>query len=275
MMERESLIVTRSRVLLCSLDGVRPDAIHAAHTPTIDRLAREGAHTWTARTTMPSSTLPCHTSMLRGVDTPRHGITSNTFHPLVRPVPSLIEAASDQGRSAGFFYNWEPLRDLAAPGKLAVSLMHSDCKSAEGDRHVAEMAEMYLNRLDLDLLFVYFGWPDECAHRTGWMSAPYLEAVSNADACLGRLLAAIERRGWAAETTTLVLSDHGGHERTHGTDRDEDMLIPWVLHGPGVRSGHAIQTPVRIYDTCVTLAHVLGLEPSQEWDGRVIQEALS
>jgi len=212
--------------------------------------------------------------MLRGVDTPRHGITTNTFQPLVRPVPSLIEAARDQGRRTGFFYNWEPLRDLAAPGKLDVSVMHCDCKSAEGDQHVAEMAVMYLNRLDLDLIFVYFGWPDECAHRHGWMSPPYLEAIANADACLGQVLAALERLGRAEETTTLVLSDHGGHERTHGTDCDEDMLIPWVLHGPGVRAGHMIETPVRIFDTCVTLAHILGLEPSAEWDGKVINEAM-
>lgn len=263
-----------SRVLLCSMDGVRPDAIQAAPTPTIDRLAREGAVSWTARTVMPSCTLPCHTSMLRGVDTPRHGITSNTFHPIVRPVPSLIEAAHDQGRCTGAFYNWEELRDLAAPGKLNVSVMNSDCKSAAGDQHIADLAVSYVNRLDLEMIFLYFGWPDECGHRNGWMSAPYLDAISNADACLGRVLDAIAQLGRAEETTTLVVSDHGGHERTHGTDQDDDMLIPWVLHGPNVRSGHAIQEQVYIYDSCVTLAHILCLTPSPEWDGRVITEAL-
>jgi predicted AlkP superfamily pyrophosphatase or phosphodiesterase len=263
------------KVLLCSIDGVRPDAIHAANTPTIDRLAREGAFTWRARTDLPSSTLPCHTSMLRGAPVSRHGITSNNFAPLVRPVPSLIDLAFDQGRRTGFFYNWEQLRDLSAPGKLHVSSMHRDCYSPAGDHRVADAAIRALEEQELDLAFVYFGWPDECAHRNGWMSQPYLDAVSNADACLGRVLAAIERLGRAGETVTLVLSDHGGHERTHGTDRDEDMLIPWVLHGPGVRSGYEIEGPVRIWDTCVTLAHVLGLQPSDQWEGRVVTEALA
>jgi predicted AlkP superfamily pyrophosphatase or phosphodiesterase len=253
---------------------MRPDAVQAAQTPVMDRLAQEGASTWTARTVMPSSTLPCHTSMLRGVDTDRHGITSNRFQPLVRPVPSLIEAAKDQGRRTGFFYNWEPLRDLAAPGKLDASMMWADCHSPEGDRHVAELAAGCMQRIYFDLLFVYFGWPDECGHRSGWMSEPYLEAVSNADRCLGHVLEAIQRLGRAEETVTLVLSDHGGHARTHGTEMDEDMLIPWILHGPGVRQGHAIQEPVRIYDTCVTLARLLCLEPSPEWEGRVIHDAL-
>jgi predicted AlkP superfamily pyrophosphatase or phosphodiesterase len=266
--------MARSRVLLCSMDGVRPDAIQAASTPCIDRLAREGAATWTARTVMPSSTLPCHTSMLRGVDTARHGITTNTFHPLVRPVPSLLEAAAQQGRIIGFFYNWEQLRDLAAPGTLNASVMYGDCKSPEGDRFVAQSAIQYLSHLEFDLLFVYFGWPDECGHKHGWMSAPYLEAISHADSCLESVLEALGQKGVGEETTTLVLSDHGGHERTHGTDREEDIRIPWVLHGPGVRKGYAIQEPVRIYDTCVTLAHLLGLNPSPEWEGRVITEAL-
>ncbi|HEX5323373.1 MAG TPA: alkaline phosphatase family protein, partial [Capsulimonadaceae bacterium] len=128
---------------------------------------------------------------------------------------------------------------------------------------------------DLDLLFVYFGWPDECAHRNGWMSPPYLDAIANADTCLARVLEKIEALGRLSETTILVTSDHGGHERTHGTDRDEDMTVPWILSGAGARPGHTISGPVRIYDTCPTLAAVLGLKPSEAWDGQIISEALA
>jgi predicted AlkP superfamily pyrophosphatase or phosphodiesterase len=256
------------------MDGVRPDAIQQAHTPTLDRLVREGSFTWKARTVMPSCTLPCHTSMLRGVDTARHGITSNVFQPLVRPVPSLIDAAKDAGKRTGFFYNWEQLRDLSAPGKLDVSFLWGDDKSLDGDRQVALTVCQYLATLDLDLLFVYFGYPDQAGHRHGWMSEPYLEAVTNADIGLGLILSSIESMGRGEETVTLVLSDHGGHERTHGTDCDEDLTIPWILHGPGVRAGHQIAERVRIYDTCVTLSHLLGIPRSEEWDGRVIHEAL-
>lgn len=263
-----------SRVLLCSLDGVRPDALQMADAPAIHGLASEGAVSWTARTVMPCCTLPCHTSMLRGVDTPRHGITDNTFHPLVRPVPSLLEAASAAGKKTAFYYNWEQLRDLAAPGTLHASAMLGIQASAESDRELAALAIRQLERMDLDLLFIYFGFPDEIAHKTGWMSQPYLDAIANADRCLSQVLAALRRLGRADETTTLVIADHGGHERSHGTEMDEDMLIPWVLHGPGVKSGYTIPSQVMIYDTCPTLAHVLGLEQSPAWEGRVVEEAL-
>lgn len=264
----------RRRLLLCSLDGVRPDALQAVRTPVIDALVAGGAHAWNARSVMPSVTLPCHTSMLRGVDVPRHGITTNTFIPLARPVPSLLDVAAAQGKRCGFFYNWEPLRDLAAPGSLAVSLCYADAFAPAGDREVARLACEYISKLDLDVMFVYFGHPDEAGHAHGWMTQPYLDAIENADACLGEVIDALKNLGRWEETVTLVLSDHGGHERTHGTDSPEDMTIPWILHGPGVKKGATVDAPVFLYDTPTTLARLLGLTPDRYWEGRAIEEAL-
>lgn len=269
-------------VLLCSLDGVRPDAIQATATPNIDRLVAEGACTWSARTVMPSSTLTCHTSMLRGVDTPRHGITTNTFHPLVRPVPSLLEVAHRNGLATGFCYNWEPLRDVADPDSLNLAFLYKHPNyqlNKEGSYLRSEPEQMrflcsLLDSLELNLLFLYLGGTDAVGHAYGWMSPEYLESIPHADRCLGQVLDKITTRWDPAETCTLVLSDHGGHEKTHGTDMPEDMTIPWILHGANVRRGHQITGPVRIYDTCVTLAHILGLPASDQWEGRVIEEAL-
>jgi len=44
------------RLLLCSLDGVRPDALALATTPTIDALIAGGAYAPAARSVMPSVT---------------------------------------------------------------------------------------------------------------------------------------------------------------------------------------------------------------------------
>lgn len=123
-----------------------------------------------------------------------------------------------------------------------------------------------------DFLFIYYGHTDDCGHQHGWMSEPYLRAIENADKCIDYVLQACERTG--RETTVLVQSDHGGHERSHGTDSPEDMTIPWILSGAGVRKGQMLDGNVRIFDTCPTLAAVLGLPHAREWDGRVIEESL-
>lgn len=258
-------------MLLFSLDGVRPDALQAAETPHIDRLRTQGAWTWAARSVMPSITLPCHLSMLRGVPVERHGITSNNFQPLARPVPSVIDAAHAAGKRTAFFYNWEPLRDVTSPGSLDIAYYWGDHLSAAGDRAVAEQAAAHLSRDHYDLVFVYLGWTDECGHRHGWMSEPYLQAIADADACVGAVLQAA---GGPERTVTLVLSDHGGHGRSHGTECDEDMTVPWILSGPGVAKGRQVDAPIVLWDTCTTLAHLLGLPQDPEWDGRVVREAL-
>jgi predicted AlkP superfamily pyrophosphatase or phosphodiesterase len=260
-------------VVLVSIDGMRPDGLLQADTPRMARLIARGASTMAAQTVMPSVTLPCHTSMLRGVDTPRHGITTNVFQPLARPVPSLIDAAHAAGKRTGFFYNWGELRDLCAPGSLDVGYFCQDCHRPQGDWTVARAAAQHTSEAPFDFLFLYFGYTDECGHRNDWMSRPYLDAIANADRCLGHVLDAIEAGG--REAVVLVLSDHGGHGRSHGTDGPEDMTIPWALSGPGIRSGHTLDTPVRIYDTCPTLAALLGVPPAREWEGRVIEEAFA
>lgn len=259
--------------ILFSIDGMRPDALQQARTPNIDRLIREGASTMKARTVMPSVTLPCHTSMFRGVDVGRHGITTNIFTPLARPVPSVIDVAHQHGKRCGMFYNWGPLRDLCGPDSLAYAYMTSDSKTNEGDARVAKVAAEHIVGDQLDFAFVYLGFTDSSGHAHGWMSEPYIAAIENADKCVGLVLSACQEGG--LRPTVLLQSDHGGHERSHGTEMDEDMTIPWMMWGEGVHPTGELRTPVRIFDTCVTLAAAMGLPPAPEWEGKLVEEAWS
>ena len=263
-----------SHALLVSVDGLRADAVPLSDTPVLDRLVAEGASTMACRSDMPSVTLPCHQTMLRGGGGVRHGVNTNTFHPLVRPVPSLIDAARQGGLQTGAFYNWEQLRDLSDPGSLNVSHFCREVDSPEGEERGAEIAVEHMQRMDLGLAFVYLGHLDHVGHQEGWMSGAYLAAIANADRCIGRLVEALEGLGWLESTVVLVTSDHGGHEKVHGTEMDEDMLVPWVLWGTGIRRGHEIEGEVELRDTCPPLAHLLGLPRSPEWEGRVIAEAM-
>jgi predicted AlkP superfamily pyrophosphatase or phosphodiesterase len=256
-------------VLLISVDGMRPDAIDLADTPCMHALIRDGAYCRSARTVMPSVTLPCHTSMFRGVDVPRHGITTNVFQPLARPVPSVFDVAKENDLTTGMFYNWAELRDLMAPQSTSVSYLYNNAFSTEGDDIVADMAVRHLAESQFDLVFLYLGYTDECGHEHGWMSEKYLEAVSNADRCIGRVLDAYRSR-----PNVLLLSDHGGHGKTHGTEQDEDMTIPFLLNGPSVRAGVELREEVRIFDACPTIAALAGLPLHRYWHGRVVTEAL-
>src|SRR5687768_11447712 len=89
------------RVLVISVDGLRPDLLLRSDTPNMHRLFRDGCYTFWARTVPQGITLPSHTSMLTGVTPRRHGIEWNRDLPLFRPVypahPTLFELAHNAG----------------------------------------------------------------------------------------------------------------------------------------------------------------------------------
>jgi predicted AlkP superfamily pyrophosphatase or phosphodiesterase len=254
-------------VIFILIDGLRPDAIDAARCPSLTALRARSAATMRASSVMPSVTLPCHTSIFHSVPPPRHGITRNVWAPMARPLPGLVDLAHVAGRRCAFFYNWEQLRDLSQPGSLRLSFFRDTCYQPDGDQIVADAAAPALAGGDFDFAFVYFGTVDSAGHYYGWMSEGYLEQLERVDAALGTLLDALP-----AGDTVLLQSDHGGHDRNHGTDLPEDLTIPWMVAGPGIRSGYTIEAPVSLLDTAPTLARLLDLAPHRDWEGRCVME---
>jgi len=247
------------------------DGLQQADAPHIDTFVSSGACTYAARAVMPSSTLPCHVSMCRGVPPERHGITTNTWVPPVRPVPSIIDVVHAAGRPTSSFYNWEQLRDLSDPGSLDRAIFLNNCGDPHGDQELAELAASCLkDQGENGFAFVYLGHVDIAGHDYGWMSAEYLRAVERADRAVGTVLEVLDRN----RTVCIVTSDHGGHAQTHGTDLDEDLTIPWVIAGPGVPPGLAIQAQVDLIDNPPTIAALLGIEPAPEWTGKVVDEVV-
>ena len=257
-----------SATILVMIDGVRPDALLLSNCPNLDHLRTHGASTLQASSVMPSITLPCHATIFHSVPPARHGITTNTWTPMARPVPGLVDIARNAGLRSAFFHNWEPLRDLNMPGNLAFSYFRDNCYTdPHGDQVIADEAVRYIHTDRPDFAFVYFGTVDVAGHNYGWMSSRYLEQLSRVDGSLGTLLGALP-----TDYAVFVNSDHGGHERSHGADIPEDMTVPWIAAGPGIRQGLEIQLPVSLLDTAPTIARLLGLKPHTDWEGRCIDE---
>ena len=249
------------------LDGLRPDALEKAECPNLNALRRNGASTLLASSVMPSVTLPCHMSIFHSVPPGRHGITTNDWMPMARPLPGLVDVAKSEGLRCAFYHNWEPLRNLNRPGSLYYSYFRDTVYSPDGDDHIAAEAARMIPADRPDFAFVYLGTIDTIGHQFGWMSQEYLNQVSRVDHWVGVLLNALP-----ADCAVIVNSDHGGHDRSHGTDLREDMLVPWIARGPGIKRGHDIGSAVTLMDTAPTAARLMGLKPHLEWEGRCVDE---
>lgn len=256
-------------VILIMIDGLRPDAITPDCAPNLTGLMARGAWTRQARSVMPCITLPCHMSIFHAVPPERHGVTTNTWSPMARPVPGLVDVARAAGKRCGFYYNWEPLRNLSQPGSLDHSYFRDNVKHRDGDDVISAAAVRSLPADRPDFAFVYHGTTDEVGHDYGWMSADYLAQVARVDALVGRLLAVLRPQA----DHVLVQADHGGHARNHGTAAREDMTIPWIVAGPAIRAGHELPGPVSLLDTAPTLARLLGVAAPRDWEGRCVDEA--
>jgi predicted AlkP superfamily pyrophosphatase or phosphodiesterase len=263
-------------VLLVVIDGLRPDGILQARAPHLNHLTAHGACSLTAQTVMPSITLPTHMTMFHSLHPDQHGVTSNRYKSPSEPVPGLMELARAGGRKTAAFYSWEELRDLWRPGQVDTSaFINIYSKPARDfDMEVAQAAADAIPRERPAFSFVYLGMVDEIAHKAGWMTPEYLQAVEQADAALGFLLGRLREANLLTRTAILVQADHGGHDRNHGSPIPEDMTIPWILSGPGVRQGCQLNGGVSILDTAPTLAHLMDLPAPAAWQGRVIEEAL-
>ena len=251
------------KVNMVLIDGLRPDALLQCGNPYVRQLLSTSAYTLAARTVFPSVTLPCHMSLFHSVDPERHGVTDNVYTPMARPVKGIMEALHGR-RTTAMAYNWEELRDLCRPGNCDFGFYVGiqEYGMEPSTREVCDAAEKLLETKAPDFCFTSFGWVDEQGHASGWMSGEYLHAVSE-NINLARRL--IEKT--ADEYITILLADHGGHGRTHGLATDEDMTIPVVIHGEGIRPGE-IEAPVSILDIAPTVAKLLDCEPAKEWEGK-------
>lgn len=258
-----------TRVLILSIDGLRPDAIPLAPMPNLMALMQSGAYTLAAQTVFPSVTLIAHSSMLTGLCPAKHGVNWNDYIPEngYAQGTDLFDLAHAAGLQTAMYVNKEKLRQITEPASTDRFVYVNDRDSVLADALLADFPQ------DFGLLFVHFGTTDGMGHVHGWMSPEQLSVAYRADEALGRILAELDARGLRDETLVIVSADHGGHDTTHGTYMPVDMTIPWVAAGPGITPG-VLASPVHTMDTAATAAYVLGLPIPSEWDGVPVYEAL-
>jgi len=257
-----------SRVLILSIDGFRPDAIELTPMRNLQALMAEGAYSLVAQTIFPSSTLPSHSSMLTGLCPNKHGVDWNDYLPKrgYAKGTDIFDLAHAAGLRTVMVVGKEKLRQVTEPESTDVFEYINDRDTVIAAR-VAELIPQ-----GFGLMFVHFPTPDWMGHEYGWLSPEQFSVLFRADEALQTILNALDAAGLRQDTLIIVTADHGGHNTTHGTDRIEDMTIPWIIAGPGVY--HAVlATNINTTDTAATVAWALNLPLQPDWDGRPVLEA--
>lgn len=250
------------KTLLIVVDGMRPDSL--TNMEEAQKVIKRGASTMEARTVMPSVTLPCHVSLFHSVDPTRHGTTTNTYAPQVRPIRGLCEVLRAARKSSAIFFSWEQLRDITRPTSLAYSYFMAGhtFNYEKVNTHLADKAIEFLNENDIDFTFLYLALTDEVGHAHGWMSEEYMRAMRLSWNDIDRVVSSLPE-----DYTVIITADHGGHDRTHGSDSPEDMTIPLVILGKDIDANTDL-SGANIKDIAPTIVKLLGVEADPDWEGK-------
>lgn len=250
------------RVLLILVDGMRPDAL--TDIPLAQDFIKRSLSTMTAKTVMPSVTLPCHISLFHSVDPSRHGTTTNTYAPQVRPINGLFEVLKASKKTSAFFYGWHQLRDITRPDSLSFEYFYGGGVfgyDVANDR-LTDEAIRFLAENHIDFTFLYLALSDEVGHAHGWMSEEYLHSVKTSWDNIDKIIKTLPE-----DYAVIITADHGGHDRTHGYDIPEDMTIPMIMLGNGIDVSGNIDG-ANIKDIAPTVVKLLGVEPDSDWEGK-------
>ena len=252
------------KVLLMLMDGMRPDSLPGI--PEAQAMIARGSSAMDAQTVYPSVTLPCHMSLFHSVDPSRHGTTTNIFMPQVRPINGLFDVLKMGRKRTAMFYNWHELRDLGRPGSLSFEYYLQGCSLGWEETTVplTDAVIEHIQKYDPDFTFYYFAYPDEMGHAHGWMTERYQYAVEFCWKEAQRIIDTLPE-----DYVVIVVADHGGHDRTHGTAMPEDMNIPVIITGGPFAAGAQLEN-ASIKDIAPTIAALLGVEAASEWEGKVL-----
>lgn len=246
-----SAAAQNARLVLISVDGLRPDVITAADTPNMAALRDGGASAADALNDLPSATLPNHTTMLTGLVGDRHGVVLNFELPGTVAFPTLFDFAHESGLRSAFFASKSKLKYLAPPDVL---------ETVDIDGETGPLVDRLIEQISPDgpdLIFVHLRDPDSAGHAGDWLSEVYFDAVRAMDALVGEIVAAIEA-DTSRESYIILTADHGGSGTNHFLNIPENRMIPWIVWGPGIQAATTLKAAISIADTTPTALWLLG-----------------
>jgi predicted AlkP superfamily pyrophosphatase or phosphodiesterase len=270
-------------VLFIGVDGLGGYAFPKAQTPNIKALYEMGTFTFKARCVYPSSSSPNWASMIMGAKPKKTHIPKNGFsfekaiqnsycgRPAGQLWPSVYTLMHEQKpeKKIILLHQWDEYSRFVNPNDV-----YSDrCTHTEDS--TTYWAIKTIEAGMPDLLFLHFDNVDHAGHTYGHNTPRYFKDVSKADSLIGLVIQALKKKGIYEQTTIILTADHGGRGKHHGWITANEMNIPWIIVGPGIRKGlHLKNKAVKTIDTGATIAFLFGLRIPECWDGKPVREVL-
>ena len=259
-------------VVVIGIDGLTSKGLIQATTPVMDHLIANGAYKKEARAILPSVSSPNWGAMIHGTGPEANGVTSNDPSKWMLPVeksrngrfPGIFDIIREQLPEAeqGAIFHWDGFGTLVP--KDVVNRYESPSSAEE----TTEQFCKYITAQKPVFAFIQIDHVDGAGHHSGYTSDEYLQTVTNVDSLVGRIIESIRLAGMEDNTLVMVVSDHGGINTGHGGQTPEEVTVPVIYYGKGVKKNYKIQQVVYMYDVAANVAFALNLKTPYSWTGR-------
>jgi predicted AlkP superfamily pyrophosphatase or phosphodiesterase len=238
----------------------------------MDDLIANGAFKYDARTVLPSVSAPNWGAMIHGAGPDATGIISNDHKKWMQPVeksrmgmsPNIFNIIREQLPEVeqGAIFHWGGFGQLLQ--EEVVNRYDTYDSPEETTRQVCD----YITSKKPTFLFIQLDHVDGAGHKFGYKTPEYLKAVAKADSLAGSIMESIRRVGIEDNTLVMIVSDHGGINKGHGGESSDEIAVPVIFYGKGVKKNYKIQQTVYMYDVAANVAFALNLKIPHSWTGR-------
>ncbi len=287
-------------ILIVTIDTLRADHLGCygyskIETPNLDRLARSGVLFENAFSQVPI-TPPSHASIFTGTYPMVHqvrslgGFSLDSSHPTIATIlqqkgwqTAAFVGSTAVARATGLNQGFQTYDDrMTEPG------MNGNPSQRRAGRVVDRALEWLGQQSGQTPFFLWVHVFDP--HTPYDPPSPFKEKytdhlydgeIAYTDRELGRLFEAVEQKAPPDQTVLVVLSDHGESLAEHGEYShgvfiyDSTLRIPWIMTGPGIRTGQRIKEQARTIDLLPTLMDLMGGETPAQCQGVSLVPAFS
>ena len=213
-------------VIVISIDALRPEALSENNTPNISAVMKKGNFTLRGKSISPPLTLHNHAAMFTGMHPREFGMNEDDWRDGDKKVsvPTIFSSAKAAGYETAYYYSKPKL------GYLLTSDV--DTHELAGVKTPESAFEFYKKQVRPAFVFLHVSGCEWIGPEKGWMSPEYLKTLSDIDERLKPVIELIEKKG---KFIIIITSDHGGHEKLHGTDHPDDFKLPFVFYSDMVK----------------------------------------
>lgn len=260
------------KVVVMIVDGARRDRFQEAATPFLDKLREKGTEYCRMETVYPARTVVCFSSIFTGTYPEEHGIKSN----LVLRMGVRVESIFDSLRKVGKKGKLLGIAHLIDAFGEDVDSVTAVMDNRVADKNIITRAKALMEKENPDLLVVQMIATDQTGHSRGALYEEYRRKIEEADKLIEEFFGWLDKKGMMKDTTVIICADHGQSDGIggHGHLDEGERYVPFIIHGPAIKSGLRVEAKHSLVSVAPTIAHLLGAPYPDHSRGPVLLDAI-